>query len=186
MAANATTPAQVLETAETREHFRDFHLTGRGLDQLTPPGALRPALLERLPALPGLETFYPMCVTTQGVARPLRAVVKELEHAGIIVSAVGDELLLAEPLHHPDAAHLAVTLGGAGLFLLGNILFKGVPRGHPPLSHLVGLGLLAVLTLAASLEPGFSLILINGLCNTILCLVAGWEAWSLRPSDRAA
>jgi hypothetical protein len=89
MAANATatTPVPGPEAPHTREHLRNFHLTGQGLDDLTPPGALRPTVLERLPELPALESLYPICVSPGGLTLPLRELVNELEHAGIIVSA---------------------------------------------------------------------------------------------------
>ena len=39
--------------------------------------------------------------------------------AGIILSAVGDKTLIADPLRHPDRATTFVILGGAALFLIG-------------------------------------------------------------------
>ena len=56
--------------------------------------------------------------------------------AGIIVSAVGDELVLHHPEGHDghtDATTLAVILGGPALYLAGNSLFK---RLSAPTSHL--------------------------------------------------
>jgi low temperature requirement protein LtrA len=46
--------------------------------------------------------------------------------AGIIVTAVGDELTLAHPLEHADLATVATVLGGPALFLAGHLLFKRV------------------------------------------------------------
>lgn len=59
--------------------------------------------------------------------------------AGVIVSAVADELVLVHPDHASDAGIL-VIVGGPWLFLLGNALFKWVmsDRPLPPLSHLAG------------------------------------------------
>lgn len=99
--------------------------------------------------------------------------------AGIIVSAVGDQLLLAHPDAIPDTAKLAATVGGAALFLVGNTLFKGFARGRAPLSHLVGLFLLLCLVGAVAAHPA-NLAIVNALTNAVLCVVAGWEAWSLR------
>jgi len=99
--------------------------------------------------------------------------------AGIVVAAVGDELVLAHPDGHVDAAFAATTLGGATLFLLGNVAFKAVVWGRAPLSHLAGFGLLALTgVLATSLPP-------LGLASAvmaILVLVAVWESLSLRPA----
>ncbi|TNC59161.1 low temperature requirement protein A [Rubellimicrobium roseum] len=64
--------------------------------------------------------------------------------AGIVLTAVGDKGLIAHP-HEPAAWQDAVTiLGGPALFLLGNFLFKNATSRRWPLSHLVGIGLLAL------------------------------------------
>ena len=112
-------------------------------------------------------------------ARLLYTYIHLLIVAGIIVSAVGDELLLAHPDAVPGGVKLAATIGGALLFLLGNALFKGFARDRAPLSHIVGLFLLVCLVGVVSARPA-NLAVVNGLTNVILCLVAGWEAWSLR------
>jgi low temperature requirement protein LtrA len=63
--------------------------------------------------------------------------------AGIVLTAVGDKGLVAHP-HEAVAWQDAVTiLGGAALFLLGNFLFKNATSRRWPVSHLVGLALLA-------------------------------------------
>jgi low temperature requirement protein LtrA len=97
--------------------------------------------------------------------------------AGIVVGAVGDELVLAHPTGHAGLPMACTVLGGAGLFLLGNLLFKWMVAGRAPLSHLVGMGLMALLAIpAAGLSP---LLLALG-SAAILVLTAGWETWSLR------
>ena len=56
--------------------------------------------------------------------------------AGIVVAAVGDELVLAHPTGHTDAKTAAVLLGGPALYLLGNLLFKRATASSPALvSH---------------------------------------------------
>jgi low temperature requirement protein LtrA len=95
---------------------------------------------------------------------------------GIIVGAVADELVLAHPTGHVEAAAVAAILGGPALYLVGNILFKHTIAGRPPLSHLVGLALLGLLALAAfSMSP---LVLGTG-ATLVLVLVAAWERISL-------
>jgi len=79
------------------------------------------------------------------VARLAYTYVHLLLVAGIIVVAVGDELVLAHPTGHADAKTAAVLIGGPALYLAGNLLFKRVSARHFALSHLVGLGLLALL-----------------------------------------
>ena len=64
---------------------------------------------------------------------------------GIIVDAVGNELVM----HHPDAAvdlaGASVLVGGPLLFVLANAAFKKVVYGRWPPSHLIGAAALAAL-----------------------------------------
>lgn len=97
--------------------------------------------------------------------------------AGIIVAAVGNALLLANPHDIAGTGALAVLLGGPALYLLGNGLFKRVIVGHFPLSHIGGLAMLAITLYFArphnTLEIGAAAAL-------ILVIVAAWEMRSLR------
>lgn len=96
--------------------------------------------------------------------------------AGIVVSAVGDELLLAHPDGHADAKTILSMIGGPLLFLIGTILFKRSIRGIFQLSHLIGIGLLIVLIpFAHSLSPLF----LSTATTIIMLIVAAWEAISL-------
>jgi low temperature requirement protein LtrA len=106
--------------------------------------------------------------------------------AGIVLCAVADELVLAHPDHASNAA-IVVMLGGPALYLLGVGAFKWSSRDRalPPLSHLVGLGLLALLALPAALHWLSALALMAG-CVGVLVLVAVWEHLSLRPSPGTA
>lgn len=99
--------------------------------------------------------------------------------AGVIVSAVADELVLVHPDHASDAGIL-VIVGGPWLFLLGNALFKWVmsDRPLPPLSHLAGL---VLLTLA--LNHWFSALMLGALTTAIVVLVALWESLALRQAS---
>jgi low temperature requirement protein LtrA len=94
--------------------------------------------------------------------------------AGIIVAAVGDELVIAHPGEYVGAATVAAVLGGPALFLAGHALFKwavfevvSVPR----LAALLALAALAPLSLVVSpvvLSAAGSLV------------VAGVAAWDVR------
>lgn len=66
--------------------------------------------------------------------------------AGLVVSAVADEMLLMHPYGHIEAPFLAVTIGGSLLFLIGNMGFKKTTndRRLPPFSHMLGSALLLV------------------------------------------
>lgn len=96
--------------------------------------------------------------------------------AGIVVGAVGDELVVAHPYGHTDMKIAATIIGGAALFIFGNILFKHATAGRWPLSHLVGLALLALSVLAV---PYIWPVALAAIVTSILILVAVWETLSL-------
>jgi low temperature requirement protein LtrA len=114
------------------------------------------------------------------VARLVYTYVHLLIIAGIVVTAVGDELVLAHPAGITDTRTAIAVLGGPALFLVGNILFKRYGTGHRALSHWVGLFLLALLAIVAyRLSP-----LALGVAATIaLVIVAVWETRSFRDAS---
>src|SRR5215204_3007035 len=68
--------------------------------------------------------------------------------AGIIVTAVGDELVIAHPFGHATPDTVATVLGGPALFLAGHLLFKRAVFGVwsiPRMAAIVVLGIVAVL-----------------------------------------
>jgi low temperature requirement protein LtrA len=71
--------------------------------------------------------------------------------AGVVLTAVGDEMLIMHPLGHSDNAMVITMVGGPALFLLGNQAFKWSTAGvrFPPLSHFIGLALLIIVAAAA-------------------------------------
>jgi low temperature requirement protein LtrA len=108
--------------------------------------------------------------------------------AGIIVCAVADEVVLMHPSHGSTGAYLAI-LGGPAAYLLGAAWFKWLTndRRTPPLSHMVGLVLIAMLAWPAfthAITP-----LVCGVATTLVfAVVACWEALALsaRNAARAA
>ncbi|CCD98471.1 low temperature requirement protein A [Bradyrhizobium sp. STM 3809] len=97
--------------------------------------------------------------------------------AGIIVSAVGDEIVLKHPIGHTDLTTAAVLIGGPFVFLFGTILFKREVRGFLQLSHGVGLlGLIGLGWFATALSP----LMLSALTSVLLAVVAIWEVLSLR------
>ena len=103
--------------------------------------------------------------------------------AGIIISAVGDELLLAHPDGHSGAKEMLSMIGGPIIYLVGVILFKRSIHGRLQLSHLVGIGLLvALIPVGSSLTP----LQLSTAATIVLLIVAGWEAWSLRTHTELA
>ena len=105
---------------------------------------------------------------------------------GIVVCAVGDEMLLAHPGGHDGHSgtkELLAMIGGPLIYLAGVILFKRTIRGHLQLSHLVGIGLLIVLIpFGAMLSP----LWLSATTTAILMLVAAWEAISLGSPEAPA
>ncbi|OOG59547.1 low temperature requirement protein A [Rhodanobacter sp. C03] len=103
--------------------------------------------------------------------------------AGIIVSAVADELTLRDAAQHVDTISGAVLLGGPALYLFGNAWFKKtVNSTNLPLSHLIGLGLLVVLALTLTY---WSVAPLGMATTAVLVLVALWEVCSLRTVRQA-
>jgi low temperature requirement protein LtrA len=97
--------------------------------------------------------------------------------AGIIVTAVGDELVLHHPGGLAEAATVAAVIGGPALYLAGNAAFKRLSAPNVPFSHLVGFVLLALLvSVTASATP----LLLSAGSTAVLIVVAVWEWLSLR------
>jgi len=100
--------------------------------------------------------------------------------AGIVVAAVGDELMLAHPLDHATPEFVIVTCGGPLLFLIGNQVFKFMTadRPMPPLSHFVGEALLIAIAVTgwfAHWPP----IAIGSAAAGALIATAFWEWFSV-------
>jgi low temperature requirement protein LtrA len=96
--------------------------------------------------------------------------------AGIIVCAVGDDLVLHDPLIAATPAAVAVLLGGPALYLAGNALFKRLSAPNIPFSHLVGLVLLAALVPFAS---STTTLVLAAAATVVLIIVVAWEWGSL-------
>jgi low temperature requirement protein LtrA len=97
--------------------------------------------------------------------------------AGIILSAVADEIVLRHPADHSDLRTMVSAIGGPLLFLIGTILFKLAIRGWLQLSHGAGIVMLAILAWFAS---GLSPLVLSILTTAIMIIVAAWESISLR------
>jgi low temperature requirement protein LtrA len=97
--------------------------------------------------------------------------------AGIIVSAVADELVLKHPGGHSDLKTVTTAIGGPLLFLFGTVLFKSSFRGFLQLSHGAGIIALGVLAwFASELSP----LVLSILTTAIMIMVAVWESISLK------
>jgi low temperature requirement protein LtrA len=96
--------------------------------------------------------------------------------AGIILTAVADELVLTHPAETSDLKTVLSGIGGPLLFLIGTILFKHTVRGFLQLSHGAGIVVLAALAwFAGALSP----LTLSLLTSAIMIVVAAWETISL-------
>ncbi|WP_363259978.1 low temperature requirement protein A [Hamadaea sp.] len=89
--------------------------------------------------------------------------------AGVIVSAVGDELVIAHPAGHPTWPAIATILGGAALFLGGHALYKWALSRRVSRTRLVACGVLVALVPAGPYLPP---ILLTALATAIVAAVA--------------
>jgi low temperature requirement protein LtrA len=97
--------------------------------------------------------------------------------AGIIVTAVADDLVLTHPEGHSDFKTVVSSIAGPLLFLLGTILFKRAIRGWLQPSHGAGIAALGLLAwFAGELSP----LILSILTTAILIMVAAWETVSLK------
>lgn len=103
--------------------------------------------------------------------------------AGIVVTAVGDELTLAHPDGHMELKTAIVLIAGPGLYLFGDLLFRRATTGHFPRSHMFGIAaLLTLATVAMLLTP----VVLSGLVSGVLVVVAASESiWLRRERLRA-
>lgn len=96
--------------------------------------------------------------------------------AGIIVTAVGDELVLAHPLGPVAVSTALVLIGGPLLFLIGTSVAEACVWGRWPLQRLAGAVVLAALWLAL---PMLTPLALAATTTAVLVVVAAWE--TLRP-----
>ncbi|MFG3437510.1 low temperature requirement protein A [Nonomuraea sp. NPDC047897] len=93
--------------------------------------------------------------------------------AGVIVTAVGDELAIAHPLDTTTAGIVLTVLGGPALFLAGHAAFHRTVFGDLPAGRIAALAVLAATALAALLMPS---ILTPLVLATVAVLVVGTVA----------
>jgi low temperature requirement protein LtrA len=99
--------------------------------------------------------------------------------AGVIVTAVGDELSLSHPLEPMTFATAAVLIGGPLLFLIGAQVFKLAAFGTWSPSRLGGAAALAALGLAA---PWLTPLGLTAASTAVLVGVGAWETFAAGPA----
>ena len=97
--------------------------------------------------------------------------------AGIVLAAVGDDFALRHPTDPAGMQEAAALLGGPALYVAGLAAFKRLSHRYVPLSHCVGLALLAI---AFPLASSLSILALAAIAAAILVQVAVWEHVSLK------
>ena len=110
------------------------------------------------------------------VARNAYTYVHLLIIAGIIATAAGSELLIAEPNDSLHSMALAIVLGGPALFLLGGSLFGWMTTGRANTKRLAAAGLIVGLVPLGSRVSALVLaVIVTGLLSAL-------ALWELRAS----
>ena len=92
--------------------------------------------------------------------------------AGIIATAVANDLLITEPHHALHGVGLAMMLGGPALYLLGESLFRWRMTGSTHGARLATAGLLVLLV---PLGGQLSALPLSLIVATLLSALAGWQ-----------
>ncbi|KQY46162.1 low temperature requirement protein A [Cellulomonas sp. Root137] len=88
--------------------------------------------------------------------------------AGIVLTAVADELVLLHPLGHTDTWTAGLICGAAAVYLLGNAFFRRATGGRWSTPHLVGVAaVLGVFALKDTASP----LALNWVSNAVLLAV---------------
>ena len=94
--------------------------------------------------------------------------------AGIIMVAVGDDLLIGAPRASLTTAGIVMTVGGPALYLLGESLFRLRMIGSVNPKRLTAVLALCVLGAVAG---DLSAIVLTGAVGVLLTTLAVWESW---------
>lgn len=93
--------------------------------------------------------------------------------AGVIATAVANDLVMAHPHEQATAAEIVALLAGPAIYLLGSAIYKYIVYGVIPRSHVAGAVMLAVLVPVALAAD---MLVIGWLTTGILFVVNGWQA----------
>ena len=112
------------------------------------------------------------------VARDAYTYLHLLIVAGIIATAAGNELLIAEPHDALHGVGLAIVLGGPALFLLGESLFQWRTTGRANAKRLLAAALIVGL---APLATHVSALALAVIVTGLLTALAIWETRTPTP-----
>ena len=106
------------------------------------------------------------------IARLAYTYVHAIIIAGIVLTSVADKSVLEHPVDTMTLPVAVTIIGGPFVFVVGLLLFRWIVARTLLVSHLVGLGLLAVTgAMAAALTP----IGLGSVTSVVLVAVAAWE-----------
>jgi low temperature requirement protein LtrA len=120
-------------------------------------------------AITGARNPVREAITVGGVHLPMIA--------GAVLTGVGFELCITQPLAHPHPQWLIAILGGPALFLIGRALLRLMVLGRVSPARLAGVLALAVLTPAMWYTPPLAA---GGAVAVVLAAVAASYAWTTR------
>ena len=130
--------------------------------------------------------FIDAAAQTGAIARLTYTYIHILLVGGVVLLAVGDELVLAHPDDPLDLTTLAVVTAAPALYLLGNLLFKR-SVGRPWLrSHLGGMAALAGVFLLGLAVPEMGPLGVTWMTNGILAIVTAIDEVASRREEREA
>lgn len=97
--------------------------------------------------------------------------------AGIIVTAVGNDLVMSHPHDALKTAYVLVLVAGPAIYLIGSAIYKKVVYGVFPASHVFG-----VLALLAAIPVGYvtNLLEMGVLTTVVMLVVSVWEGRNKR------
>jgi low temperature requirement protein LtrA len=105
------------------------------------------------------------------VARAAYTYVPVVIVIGIVLAAVGDELVLQHPTGHASTSTVLLITGSSAVYLLGNVLFARAVGGPWLVTHLVGMVALAGLAPLAAAVVMPDALTLAWLVNGVLFLV---------------
>jgi len=94
--------------------------------------------------------------------------------AGVIATAVGNDLVLAHPHAQAAVPQIAILLAGPAIYLLGSAIYKKVVYGSLPASHWIGALLLLALV---PLSEFFNLLVLGWLTTALILGIAFWDTY---------
>jgi low temperature requirement protein LtrA len=97
--------------------------------------------------------------------------------AGVIVTAVGNDLVLAHPNDPLKTAYVLTLVAGPAIYLLGSAIYKKVVYGVVPASHIAGVAAFLVLV---PVGYAVDLLTMGWLTTIIMLAVCLWEGRMLR------